>query len=317
MQDVPPGGSSERQFPDATLPTPEMSIPPQVPVVPPQAPYGQPPVWPRQITPYQVATDDQQARRSRRGNRGGIATGAAGGAGLLVKLLAGAKALGLVALKFKVLLSMFVSVAAYAWLWGWKFAVGFVLLLFVHEIGHVVVLRTQGIKASAPMFIPFLGAFVNMKSRPRSVLQEAVSALAGPVAGLAASEAVLLASESTGSALLRALAYTGFFLNLFNLLPMLPLDGGRVAGALHPAVWLAGLVGAVIVLFYFPSPIIFFVLIIGGAEAWRRWRAYRTGQDGGYHSVPARARWAVACGYVACAALCLAGMVTTFAPMTI
>ena len=93
---------------------------------------------------------------------------------------------GVVLVKFKaftVVGSMAVSIAAYATLWGWKFALGFVLLIFVHEMGHVVVLRMRGIPASAPVFLPFLGAFVSMKQMPRSVYEEAESALAGPVAG--------------------------------------------------------------------------------------------------------------------------------------
>jgi Zn-dependent protease len=335
MQEVPPAGPDEPTFPDATLVSPETSTQPryenapaqdthattpEVATATPPAPVGwpgQPQTWSGLPAPFPSTPQGQPVGRQQRGKRGGIATGAAGGAGLLVKILAGAKAFGLLALKFKVLLSMVVSVAAYSLFWGWKFAVGLVLLLLVHECGHVVVLRAQGIKASAPMFIPFLGAFVKMKSQPRSVVQEAVSALAGPVVGLAASGGVFLVAESTGSAFLRALAYTGFFLNLFNLLPTLPLDGGRVAGALHPAFWFAGLAGAVIVLIYIPSPIIFFVLLIGAGEAWRRWRAYRAGRDGGYHSVATSTRWAIASGYVACAALCLLGMATTFTSMTL
>ena len=95
---------------------------------------------------------------------------------------------GAVLIKLKSLVvvgSMAVSVAAYASLWGWKFALGFVLLIFVHEMGHVVVLRARGIKAGWPVFLPFLGAFVSMKSMPQSVYQEAESALAGPIAGTA------------------------------------------------------------------------------------------------------------------------------------
>ena len=125
---------------------------------------------------------------------------------------------------------MFVSVLAYTLLWGWTFAIGFVLLMFVHEMGHVIVLKRQGIPASLPMFIPFLGAFVNMRGMPRDAYQEALSGLAGPYFGTAGAVVVGFWGHATGSNFLLQLAAIGFFLNLFNLLPMLPLDGGRAVG---------------------------------------------------------------------------------------
>ncbi len=230
-------------------------------------------------------------RRPRWGARAGGGAVAAGGAaaaksGLLVKLLLALKGLAVLA-KFKFALSMVVSIGAYALFWGWRFAVGFVLLLAVHELGHVVVLRAQGVEASAPMFIPFLGAFVSVRS---------------PL------------SHATGSQLLQALAYTGFFLNLFNLLPMLPLDGGRVAGALHPAIWAAGMAVAVVFLLSHPSPVLVFVLVIGGLEAVRRWRARRAGEAGDYYTVPPRVRGLIAAAYVTVALVCLWGMNAAYLP---
>jgi Zn-dependent protease len=182
---------------------------------------------------------------------------------------------GLLLIKLKSLVlvgSMAVSVAAYASIWGWKFGLGFVLLIFVHEMGHVVVLRARGIRAGWPVFLPFLGAFVSMKSMPRSVYEEAESALAGPIAGTAAALVVGYAAHVEGSSLLRSLAFTGLLLNLFNLLPALPLDGGRVAGALHPAIWLAGLLALLGFEIYRPSPVIPILLVLGGFELYRRWR---------------------------------------------
>ncbi|HYM64262.1 MAG TPA: site-2 protease family protein, partial [Gaiellaceae bacterium] len=156
------------------------------------------------------------------------------------------KAIALAIFKFKIFVtsaSMLVSVAAYAWIWGWRFAVGFVLLLLVHELGHVLELRHQGIPASAPLFIPFLGAVVGMKQLPDDAWREARVALAGPILGSLGAAGVWAAGEAIDSQLLVALAFTGFFLNLFNLLPIVPLDGGRAVGALHPAIWGLGLVG--------------------------------------------------------------------------
>ena len=118
---------------------------------------------------------------------------------------------------------MLVSVAAYALIWGWKFAVGFVALLFVHEMGHVIQLRREGIQASAPVFIPFLGAVVWAKSLGDDAAAEARVGLAGPILGSLGALACWIAGEALDSDLLVALAFTGFFLNLFNLLPVTPL----------------------------------------------------------------------------------------------
>src|SRR2546423_307327 len=164
---------------------------------------------------------------------GAIAGALAGIASLAGKL----KAVLLLLPKLKLLTtsgSMLVSIGAYALIWGWQFAVGFVLLLFVHEMGHVIQLRREGVPASAPMFIPFLGAVVGMKRLPDDAGAEARVGLAGPVLGSLACLVPLGLYAATGNHLFQALAFTGFFLNLFNLAPVLPLDGGRAMAALSP-----------------------------------------------------------------------------------
>ncbi len=222
---------------------------------------------------------------------------------------------GALALKVKYLglvLSMFVSVVAYALLWGWSFALGFVLLMLVHEMGHVIELRRQGVRASLPMFVPFLGAFVNMRESPRSAYQEAMSGLAGPYFGTAASVVLALWGHATGSVFLTQLAAVGFMLNLFNLLPMLPLDGGRAAAALHPALWLAGLVGLLALVFISPSPVLLLVLVMGGVELWKRWSARRTPGGGAYYRLLAHQRWLVGGLYVLVVATTLVGFQLTY-----
>jgi Zn-dependent protease len=167
--------------------------------------------------------------------------------------------------------SMIVSVAAYAWIWGLPFAIGFVLLIFVHELGHVFELRRQGVPASAPLFIPFMGAVIGMKQLPDDAWKEARVALAGPILGSVGAGLCWIAGEATGSDVLVGLAYTGFLLNLFNLIPLTPLDGGRAAAALHPALWFVGLllmVGLVVVSF---NPILLIIVVLGGLDLWRRW----------------------------------------------
>jgi Zn-dependent protease len=242
------------------------------------------------------------------------------------KFLAPLAGVGAVLAKFGILLaklpaltvvgSMAVSVAAYGWLWGWKFALGFVLLIFVHEMGHVVVLRARGIPASAPVFLPFLGAFVSMKQMPRTVYQEAESALAGPLAGTIGAFVVAYVGHETGSGLWRALAFTGLFLNLFNLLPALPLDGGRVAGALHPVIWLFGLLALLAFEIKDPSPIIPIVLIFGGYELYRRWRDRNSPASKVYFALQPGQRLRVGAAYLALIAVILIGMHATYAART-
>ncbi len=147
-----------------------------------------------------------------------------------------------------------VSVAAYSLFFGWSFAAGFVVLLFVHEMGHVIALRREGIKASAPMFIPFMGAVIMAKSLGDNALAEARVGLAGPILGSLGAAAVAVVGELTGSDLLLALAYVGFFINLFNLLPVVPLDGGRAMAAMAPWMWFVGFGALVALVFIDPQP---------------------------------------------------------------
>jgi Zn-dependent protease len=219
----------------------------------------------------------------------------------IVAFASKAKALLLILPKLKILTtsgSMLVSIAAYALIWGWTFAVGFVALLFLHEIGHVIQLRREGIKASAPMFIPFLGAVISAKSMGDDAAAEARVGLAGPVLGSIATLIPLGLWLATGNEFWQALAFVGFFLNLFNLLPVLPLDGGRAMAALSPWVWIAGFVALIGIAVVFPSPIILLIVLFGGLETWRRFRARNTPEGRAYHRVPARTRVIVAIVYL-------------------
>jgi Zn-dependent protease len=219
----------------------------------------------------------------------------------------------LIKLKYvSVVLTMLASVAAYSLFFGWSFAVGIVLLILVHEMGHVIELRRQGVPASAPLFIPFLGAFVNMKGSPRSAYQEALSGLAGPLVGTAASIVVAFWANATSSSFLMALAFFGFFVNLFNLLPVLPLDGGRAAAALHPALWLLGLAALLVFEFLYPSPVIPIVLILGGVELWRRWRYRNSPSSRAYHALLPQQRLAIAAFYLVLVGVTIFGAHATY-----
>jgi Zn-dependent protease len=144
-------------------------------------------------------------------------------------------ALGGLALKFGAVFvkfaALFVSVGAYALLGGWQWGIGIVALIFVHEMGHWLEAKRQGLRVSAPMFIPFIGAYVTIKHAGLTPWRSATIALAGPFLGGIGAAVCWWIGESRDSHLFTTLGYTGFFLNLFNLIPIGFLDGGAVARA--------------------------------------------------------------------------------------
>lgn len=214
-------------------------------------------------------------------------------------LLAKFKGLLLLLLKVKFLgtaLTMLVSVGAYALLFPVWFAVGLVVLIWVHEMGHVLQLNREGIKASAPMFIPFLGAFIGMKQMPKNALAEARVGLAGPVAGLLGGLAMLGLYALTHQHLFLGLAFFSSIINLFNLAPMLPLDGGRAVGAMSPLFWALGLV--VMAAMFFVAPIMLFIAILGLPELWRRWKTRNTPEGQAYNDIAMSNRILVGVVYV-------------------
>ncbi len=208
--------------------------------------------------------------------------------------------------------TMVVSIAAYALIWGWSFAVGFVVLLLLHELGHVFQLRREGIPASAPMFIPFLGAVVAAKSMGDDASAEARVGLAGPILGTLATLVPLGIWIATGNEFWQALAYVGFFINLFNLLPVLPLDGGRAMAALSPWMWLVGFAGLLVLTIVFFNPILLLILAFGGFELYKRWKARKTPESRAYHAIPARTRALVALVYLGLVVALAIGVDQTF-----
>ncbi len=210
--------------------------------------------------------------------------------------------------------SMLVSVGAYAFIWGLPFAVGFVALLFLHEMGHYIQLRREGVKPSGMLFIPFLGAVIGARSLGGSAIAEARVGLAGPVLGSLAAAALIPVASATGNQMFQALAFTGFFLNLFNLLPVVPLDGGRAMAAMAPWMWFLGLGLLAALAFAFPNPIMLLILLFGALETYRRWKSRRKGEEGNaaYYQVRPRHRLAVAAVYLGLIVLLLVGMDLTF-----
>ena len=244
------------------------------------------------------------------------ALGALGAAGLLiVKLGAKLKAVVILLPKLKLFTtsaSALVSVGAYALIWGWRFAIGFVLLLLIHEMGHVLQARREGLDASAPLFIPFLGAAIALKELPKDAGVEARVGLAGPVLGTLGTCVAVALWQITGEDLFQALAYFGFFLNLFNLAPVLPLDGGRAMAALTPWMWIVGYALLVAATFAFPNPIMFLILLFGGMETYRRWKQRKDPGQQRFFEVSRRTRALVAATYIGLALALVVGMDLTF-----
>jgi Zn-dependent protease len=209
--------------------------------------------------------------------------------------------------------TMLVSIAAYTVIWGLPFAAGFVVLLFVHEMGHAIQLRREGVKASWPVFIPFMGAVISARSLGGNALAEARVGLAGPVLGSIGAAACIVISQATGNDIWRALAFTGFFLNLFNLLPVVPLDGGRAMAAMTPWMWIAGLVAMVALAIVFPNPVILIITVLAGIETYRRLQQRRAGGAAmqSYYKVRPVDRALVAAVYLSLIALLVVGMDAT------
>jgi len=237
-----------------------------------------------------------EAQAKTRQSHGGKAAAGVAVAGLLF-LLGKAKFLGFLAgvLKFKTLATMLLSIGAYAIEWGWLFALGFVLLMFVHEMGHAVAMRAEGIPAGAPVFIPFVGAFIAMHGQPRDAAVEARVAIAGPVVGSLAAWAVLGAGLALEQRLLLALGHTAVLLNLFNLVPVPPLDGGRIAGAFTRTYWVIGYALGIVALLVTWSPLLLIVLVVGLWTLVQRWR----NPVPGYDALPPRQRPLIALAYAA------------------
>jgi len=216
--------------------------------------------------------------------------------------------------KFKTFLSMVISIWAYAMFWGWPFAAGFVVLIFIHEMGHVIALRMMGIPASAPMFIPFVGAHIVMKKMPKNAYVEAVAAYGGPLLGTLGAIGCAGVGFYTQNLFWFALASSGFLLNLFNLLPISPLDGGRIIGVISPKLWIVGLLGAIGLFYLTWSPIIALIVIIGSFQIYKSFKASKT-ERAAYYSVSLTKRFAMGAAFLLLLAVTSIGMLLMQVPL--
>ncbi|WP_028562131.1 site-2 protease family protein [Paenibacillus pinihumi] len=169
------------------------------------------------------------------------------------------------------LISMGITIGAYALISPIWFAIGFVMLILVHELGHVLAAKRKGLPVSAPLFIPFVGALITMKRHPKDAVTEAYIAYGGPLIGTIGALAVYAAGYLFDNPLLFVLANVGFLINLFNLLPIHPLDGGRIATAVSRWLWVVGLIGGAVLIVYWQS---FLLILIWLYFAWTMYQTY-------------------------------------------
>jgi Zn-dependent protease len=169
------------------------------------------------------------------------------------------------------ILTMLIALAVYTSVFGWQYALGFVLLILVHETGHFLAAKQRSLAVSAPTFIPFVGAWIELKDQPMDVETEAYVASAGPLFGTVAATLVYLWGREVQSGLLLAIAYAGFFLNFFNLVPLSPLDGGRMTAILSPRIWFLGVPVMIALMFYRPSPLLILICILAIPALKKAW----------------------------------------------
>lgn len=228
---------------------------------------------------------------------------------VLKPVLVGLKFLKLGAV-LKTGLTMIISMWAYAMAWGWSFAAAFVVLLFVHEMGHVIALKKFGVNAGAPVFIPFVGALIALKEMPKDVRIEAWTAIAGPLLGTAGALLCFAVAIATHSAFWAAAAYSGFFLNLFNLIPISPLDGGRVVAAISPKLWIFGFVGVLLLYLKSWNPLLLMILILAGRNVYNLWKKNDAAQAE-YYEVSRETKIRIGALYFALLAFLPLGMALT------
>lgn len=164
--------------------------------------------------------------------------------------------------------TMILSIFTYAIFYGWMYAVGFVGLIFAHEMGHYIAAKRSNLTVGAPCFIPFVGAWIALKEQPMNSEVEAYIGIAGPVMGSIAAFVCYLLANEFNSNLLLAISYAGFMLNLFNLIPITPLDGGRIVSVISPRIWFIGIPILVALFLWKPSPLLLMIGIIAAPQAW-------------------------------------------------
>ncbi|CAM3542888.1 site-2 protease family protein [Marinicrinis lubricantis] len=174
------------------------------------------------------------------------------------------------------LISMLITIGTYAIWYPLGFSIGLVTMIFIHEMGHLIAAKLKGLPVSAPYFIPFIGAFIALKKHPRDAATEAYVAYGGPLLGTAGAVCTLLIGIWIEDPLWLVIANIGFFLNLINLIPVHPLDGGRISTAVTRWLWLIGLVLGLGLAIYLNS---FIFILIWALFAWELLQKYVLKKD--------------------------------------
>lgn len=198
--------------------------------------------------------------------------------------------------------TMVLSVFAYSLIFGWRYAAGFVALIFVHEMGHYIAARKRGLNVGLPAFIPFVGAWIQLKEQPMDAETEAFVGIAGPMLGSTAAFVCYLIAIESGSHLMLALAYAGFMLNLFNLIPVSPLDGGRIVSVISPRIWFLGFPLLVALFIWRPSPLLILIAVFALPQLWMAFKT-RNIESSAYYRAPLEVRLKYAAQYLVLAGL--------------
>ena len=178
-------------------------------------------------------------------------------------------------------LSMIISLVTYSFIYGWKYSLGFIGLLLLHELGHYQAAKIRNLDVGLPTFIPFVGAWIELKEQPLNAEAEAYIGISGPMLGSFGAYIIYLFSYIEDSKLLIAIAYSGFILNLFNLIPLSPLDGGRIMNVISPKIWYVGMPLLLFVFFYNQSPLLLIIAILAIP---RIWGSFHESTDSNYYA---------------------------------
>lgn len=200
--------------------------------------------------------------------------------------------------------TILLSIGTYTMMYGWPYAAGFVGLIFIHEMGHYLAARSRNLEVGLPTFIPFVGAFIELKDTPKTAEVDAYVAIAGPYVGTLAAFVCYFLGQYMDSGLFMALAQAGFIINLFNLIPIYPLDGGRITAIISPRIWFLGVPLIFTLWMYRPSPLLMVIAIIAIPQLIKAWKfdpADEKNQE--YYAISSSTRFEYAALYIGLAAL--------------
>jgi Zn-dependent protease len=309
--------------PRSAQPVQSLESPPTYPDYPPAAPdmYAYDPAHmspyrgPSSLEGYTVDPGAEQRKAAEAGKKRKRLAGAGGIGAVIAALLLKIPAFLLIFAKVGFAgITALISIAVYSFIFGWPFAIGLVALLFIHEMGHAVVMKLKGIPVGGMIFIPLLGAAVFMRQMPKNARDEAEVGIAGPIAGALAASVCFLFAQSNPGTIWAPLAYFGFFINLFNLIPIVPFDGGRILAAIDRRLWIIGFLGLVafqvwyVIQYHSLSIWLLFFTLMAGTQLWSRRSVPNNPEAQAYYQVSVSERIVLTLAYFGLAAVLVLGM---------